>query len=714
AMSGGQRQRVALGRAILRHPKVMLLDEPLSNLDAKLRSQMRSEIAKLHKQLKTTFIYVTHDQVEAMTLGTRVVVMKLGRIQQIGTPKDLYDYPDNKFVAGFLGTPQMNFFEGTLLEKGKEVEVKFKDSKNTINIPNEDLAKLDPVYLDGKHKVYLGIRCENVSVSKDNKTGLDFKISHFEELGNETLIYGDLNLNSDSITESKSSCIVKALNSNGLKEGDVIKINMDVSHIHLFDKETEVTILPRVPKYNSYVSKVSKGELSFEKETIKLPQALNYVKEFSGNLYIPLDAIDISSKGRITGTLKEIEKINDTLLGHLKLTDGRIMFVKLDKEYKVGEKVKFNVLLDKISLMDNGKDIINKIGDYDKFTARFLNYKTVIDRTKDSVFEKDHEKRIQEVNSKYEKLTKEENDKYVINLALAQKTDTSKIKEKNKSEVVKKDAQLKEALKVAKEKYQKNKVSYSNEHKVLLKKANDEIDTIYGARRKEEDSSYKEFLKINRDSDAKSRRRQDHIEFNETFSKEKENDLNLKISAENLRYDTFVNANKAEFKRSKVTLKDENKAFKKACYEAENPVKVVEAKHKKDLANFKKEKAIDEKKAGLIYFFNINGTFIESTDIISNKLNQGLGTKVFTKEFLVEFPHDSYKLGKSGFGIKVEENLDFGDFIAVKCSYVDVLKTKKYVYLKSEKEMKVGETVFISFDIVKSHITEIGMDIKLY
>ena len=348
------------------------------------------------------------------------------------------------------------------------------------------------------------------------------------------------------------------------------------------------------------------------------------------------------------------------------------------------------------------------------FTARFLNYKTVIDRTKDSVFEKDHEKRIQEVNSKYEKLSKEENDKYVINLALAQKVDTSKIKEKNKSEVVKKDAELKEGLKVAKEKYQKNKASYSNEHKVLLKKANDEIDAIYGARRKEEDSSYKEFLKINRDSDAKSRRRQEHIEFNETFSKEKENDLNLKVSAENLRYDTFVNANKAEFKRSKVTLKDENKAFKKACYEAENPVKVVEAKHKKDLANFKKEKAIDEKKAGLIYFFNINGTFIESTDIISNKLNQGLGTKVFTKEFLVEFPHDSYKLGKSGFGIKVEENLDFGDFIAVKCSYVDALKTTKYVYLKSEKEMKVGETLFINFDIVKSHITEIGMDIKLY
>ena len=117
-MSGGQRQRVALGRAIVRQPKVMLLDEPLSNLDAKLRTQMRSEIVKLHKKLQTTFIYVTHDQVEAMTMGTRIVVMKDGFVKQIDTPKNLYKYPANKFVAGFIGTPQMNFFEATLKKTG--------------------------------------------------------------------------------------------------------------------------------------------------------------------------------------------------------------------------------------------------------------------------------------------------------------------------------------------------------------------------------------------------------------------------------------------------------------------------------------------------------------------------------------------------------------------------------------------------------------------
>ena len=127
-MSGGQRQRVALGRAIVREPKVMLLDEPLSNLDAKLRTAMRSEIVKLHDKLQTTFIYVTHDQVEAMTMGTQIVVMKNGFIQQIDTPKNLYIYPANKFVAGFIGTPQMNFFNGTLKKDGDKVRIAFTNT----------------------------------------------------------------------------------------------------------------------------------------------------------------------------------------------------------------------------------------------------------------------------------------------------------------------------------------------------------------------------------------------------------------------------------------------------------------------------------------------------------------------------------------------------------------------------------------------------------
>lgn len=170
-MSGGQRQRVALGRAIVREPKVMLLDEPLSNLDAKLRTTMRSEIVKLHNELKTTFIYVTHDQIEAMTMGTRIVVMKNGFVQQIDSPKNLYNYPGNKFVAGFIGTPQMNFFEGTLLKKGDEVEINFEYSEAKITVPYSMMYKAKPSYLDGKSRVYIGLRAESVSINPRSRQG---------------------------------------------------------------------------------------------------------------------------------------------------------------------------------------------------------------------------------------------------------------------------------------------------------------------------------------------------------------------------------------------------------------------------------------------------------------------------------------------------------------------------------------------------------------
>ena len=211
AMSGGQRQRVALGRAILRNPKVMLLDEPLSNLDAKLRAQMRSEISKLHEELKTTFIYVTHDQVEAMTLGTRVVVMKLGKIMQVDTPKNLYDYPENLFVAGFIGTPQMNIFGATLARKGDNIEIHFEKSESIVSVKHSVLSKVQHQYFDNKTPIYVGLRCENISldpeVVKNSTTTIDVRVSHFEELGSETLIYADVDLNDKTLLDNKNRIV---------------------------------------------------------------------------------------------------------------------------------------------------------------------------------------------------------------------------------------------------------------------------------------------------------------------------------------------------------------------------------------------------------------------------------------------------------------------------------------------------------------------------
>ena len=235
ALSGGQRQRVALGRAIVRDPKVFLLDEPLSNLDAKLRAQMRTEIAKLHKRLGTTFIYVTHDQTEAMTMGDRIVVMKDGFIQQVDTPQNLYDLPVNEFVAGFMGSPQMNFVDATLVKDGADYALTFGSTK--IKIPAKK-ANAEIANYVGKEVVF-GIRPEDVhdepdflAKAKDTKATADVEVT--ELMGAETYLY--LNCEGNALTARVEPTSVA-------KSGDKITIAFDMNKMHLFDKETEKTIL---------------------------------------------------------------------------------------------------------------------------------------------------------------------------------------------------------------------------------------------------------------------------------------------------------------------------------------------------------------------------------------------------------------------------------------------------------------------------------------
>ena len=231
ALSGGQRQRVAMGRAIVRSPKVFLMDEPLSNLDAKLRVQMRIEIAKLHQRLGSTIIYVTHDQTEAMTLGTRIVVMKDGVIQQVDTPQNLYEKPQNKFVAGFIGSPQMNFLDGTVSVKDDVAYVEVAGS--SIALTAEKSKKLIAGGYAGK-TVTIGIRPENVSVGTDASEGaLDAEVNVYELLGAEVYLY--LSINGEAVTARVPS-------STAAKVGDKLKAVFDVDKIHVFDKETEQVI----------------------------------------------------------------------------------------------------------------------------------------------------------------------------------------------------------------------------------------------------------------------------------------------------------------------------------------------------------------------------------------------------------------------------------------------------------------------------------------
>ncbi len=231
ALSGGQRQRVAMGRAIVRNPKVFLMDEPLSNLDAKLRVQMRIEIAKLHQRLGCTIIYVTHDQTEAMTLGTRIVVMKDGVVQQVDSPQNLYDLPQNKFVAGFIGSPQMNFMDATVSVRDGVAYLAALGQE--IALPAEKSQKLIDGGYDGK-VVTLGIRPENVKEEVAGAaTVFNAEVKVYELLGAEVYLY--LDINGESVTARVSSRTTARVD-------DTIQVAFDVDRIHVFDKETEQII----------------------------------------------------------------------------------------------------------------------------------------------------------------------------------------------------------------------------------------------------------------------------------------------------------------------------------------------------------------------------------------------------------------------------------------------------------------------------------------
>ena len=232
AMSGGQKQRVALGRAIVRNPKVFLLDEPLSNLDAKLRATMRTELTKIHKRVGTTFVYVTHDQVEAMTMATRIVVMKDGFIQQVDTPQNLYDKPVNMFVAGFIGTPQMNFINATLEKKDGKAYLSFEG--HSLSIPDEKAN--DPALADYYGKdVVIGIRpeCihdEEIFMQQFSENVIEVDVDVTELMGAEIYLY---------LTVGEQSMTARVSSRSQARAGDKIRVAVEAERIHIFDKDTQ-------------------------------------------------------------------------------------------------------------------------------------------------------------------------------------------------------------------------------------------------------------------------------------------------------------------------------------------------------------------------------------------------------------------------------------------------------------------------------------------
>jgi len=229
-LSGGQRQRVALGRAIVREPKVFLFDEPLSNLDAKLRVQTRKEISKLHQRLNTTFIYVTHDQVEAMTMGTRIAVINHGELQQIDTPQNLYDKPSNQFVAGFIGSPSMNFFQANIHKSNGKVFVDAGDFK--VEVPKDKSNVYAPY--DGKQVIF-GIRPEDIYNPDFPSPGIkgspvQCKVDLLELMGDEIFVY---------MVAGKQDLVARVDPRSKYRVGKEIEVMFDMTNFHVFDPETD-------------------------------------------------------------------------------------------------------------------------------------------------------------------------------------------------------------------------------------------------------------------------------------------------------------------------------------------------------------------------------------------------------------------------------------------------------------------------------------------
>ena len=711
AMSGGQRQRVALGRALLRNPKVMLLDEPLSNLDAKLRAAMRSEIAKLHDELKTTFIYVTHDQIEAMTLGTRVVVMKLGRIMQMDTPKNLYDYPENLFVAGFIGTPQMNFFDATLVRTRDIIDVHFAGTESVVSVPRSILRKVQPQYLDGSKQVIVGLRGEHISLDPEkvalSDTLIDVKISHFEELGNETYIYGDLNMEGSGFEDSNTRIIIKGTSNYGLVKGQIAKAAFDFTRAHMFDKVTENSINPRVPSMNLVDAEINGNVLSFGGLEFELPQAIS-LENGEYEVTIPTRAITLGTEG-VKVEVAGVEKVNNVNL--ISLTIGEnLLFTSTEEEI---DPLNDCITLDftQLEFVKDGKVVKPAIAEYDRINAIFLNNETAKSYIGDK-YVPVIEQRVNDVTNKYEPLLAEMENDYNTKCAEELAKVSPERTAANKAELATRKMEVNALIADLNAQFKQRVTELKVEHAQNNERITAEVNAMYNKIRDEEFRTFEEFKAINKDRDAYRKRSQELQNFKATFGIEKNNELDKRINLEAIRYESEVNAIKGNVKREKELLTKELEALAKKCAYEANPVPTLTKEYKKAVKKVKAEYEEAYTHANILFFFKVNDLVVLSSDAISNKMIQGLGIKVFTKQYLIELPHNCFTVSDEGMELNVLELLDYGRIKYLHCQFDDG-QGQKDIYVETELT-EAPSTIKVLFDITKCHITEKGMDIKIY
>ena len=738
ALSGGQRQRVSLGRAILRTPKVFLLDEPLSNLDAKLRTEMRAEIAKLHNELQTTFIYVTHDQVEAMTMGTRIVVMSMGFVQQIDTPQNLYNHPENKFVAGFIGTPQMNFFEATLTRKGDNVRVKFTGVDKELNVPFSQMLKVRPEYLTGEKKIIVGLRCEHLSADPEvvakSTNIIPIKISIFEELGNETLIYGDMNLEVDELVESGTRLIVKQYGgTHESKRGDVIDVAFDMSKAHFFDSETEKTIAPRIPEDNVFDVAINGATMTLLGTKVTLPEAVAVqvgdFKAKDASLLIPTRALYEGGKD-LTATVVEEEVVKGTRITHLQI-DSRTFFMLDGKEHKVGDKLSLGIDFKKISVTHDQEVIVTPLPEHDTFfgsyfdkanakrsTSYLVKYYNDERKKALTVLNRELQAALSEVVLQQSVLTaiKQEyvEQRKEIQGNMSYRLGTESLGKEGKKKV---KAEAAQALENAKKEYEAKVADY-NAKKAAYDSLSDaekaerttkeaQIKAEYEQRGKAIEARYDEIIKEIQDNVAKV------AEVLTPIEQVKSAEATASLAVVNEKYAAL----KAEKTKQLTNAIEQAKAKVATTNGPEKDVAIIELKEAKrakidglNALTAENNAAVDEVVfQSKVFAAYINGCTIETTLDINKKIVKGLGAQLFLSHYRFEVPHDAYTLGEGGIKVTVDSIIDYGAEQYAKCTLHN-----DTVFVKVDKAYNKGDVLSINIDIEKARIFENMFDIRLY
>lgn len=735
ALSGGQRQRVSLGRAILRTPKVFLLDEPLSNLDAKLRTEMRAEIAKLHKEIATTFIYVTHDQVEAMTMGTRIVVMNLGYIQQIDTPKNLYDYPENKFVAGFIGTPQMNFFKAKLLRQGDTVKVSFEGCDSVLEVPFEKMMKVRHEYLEGDRTVIVGLRCEHISADKEivekSNNRMKVKVSHFEELGHETLIYGDLDMSGDGLSESNTRVIVK--NYGGEHEcriGDVIEVAFNMDKAHFFDCETEKTIAPRIPVENVFDAKITGQQVAFLDQKLQLPAAIQTGDCDDALLIIPTDAL-YDGGHDITATVVGEEIIKNTRIVYLQ-AENRTFFMIADKPYAIGQTLNLGVDYKRISIQNRRKeDLVEALPEYDIFYGSYFdraNAKRSVDQLA-AYYRETKAKEIAALKKQMQleigKVTFQESLLAELKAEYAEKKKnimgeksyrigTESLGKEGKKKV---EAEAKLALENAKKEYnekvaqyQQQKAAYENlaaGEKQKSKEQENAIRAKYDELIAAVEARYTQLIDCNDKGIASAQQmllplEQEQAKIASDRSAAAKEAYTARKAEAIAEYDRAIEATKAEIATSTGAAKDQAViAHKEAQQAKKDGVKALEAQFNAEL-----DEIVFESKVFNAY---IDGDSTVTSLDINKKIIKGLGAQLFMSHYRFEVPHDAYVIGEGNIRATVESIVDYGTEQYALCNV-----TGNKVYVKVEQAVKPGAELKLHIDVTKAQIYENRFDIRLY